>query len=252
MELKYLSEAQNASFDAEYHSPQEMQAKLKLLAERFPGGGPRTILDLGGGNGKFLDALLDAFPNARGVLVDISQHLLDSNKPHPRKELIRASVSECNDVLGDRKFDLITVNWLLHHLVGPSRDVCTQNCLTTLEMCKGHLAEGGALFVAENLFEGFAGTNIPSHVIYAITRVKFSPFVRFARRFFNTAGVGVCFRNERDWRNLLHRVGLEPKETIYRPWASEKGMKKLMIYALGLKSRGHGHFFCPRRAQSAA
>jgi hypothetical protein len=124
--------------------------------------------------------------------------------------------------------------------------------VATLEMCKRHLADGGALLVAENLFEGFAGTNIPSHVIYAITRIKLSPFVRVARRFFNTAGVGVCFRNERDWRSLLHRAGLEPKDTIYRSWPPEKGVKQLLIYCLGIRSRGHGHFFCPRPAPSAS
>ncbi len=65
MELKYLVEEQNAAFDEEYHSAAELRSKVELLRKQFGNDGPRSIPDLGGGNGIFLDALLAEFPKAR-------------------------------------------------------------------------------------------------------------------------------------------------------------------------------------------
>ena len=250
MELKYLSEEQNAQFDREYHSAEEIEAKLELLRRHFPGG-PRSILDVGGGNGRFLDGLLDAFPQADGVLLDISQHLLDANTPNPRKTLINASVNDADRIFAGRKFDLITINWLLHHLVGPTYQACADNCVATLRICQKHLAPNGVIFIAENMFEGFLGLNMPSHVIYSITRVKFPPFVRQARRFFNTAGVGVCFRNERNWGEILARAGLKPSQVLHKAWPDETGYRRVLRTFLGYSHGGHAHFFCPAPAKAA-
>ena len=47
------------------------------------------------------------------------------------------------DMLTGRAFDCITVNWVLHHLVGKSYRTCWQNCLATLVCCKGLLKPNG-------------------------------------------------------------------------------------------------------------
>jgi hypothetical protein len=53
-----------------------------------------SILDCGGGNGQYLDMLLEQFPNAQGTLVDSAQFMLDQNKPHPRKQLILGNLED--------------------------------------------------------------------------------------------------------------------------------------------------------------
>ena len=126
MELVTLSEAQNAAFDSEYHSVIEIKTKVAVLRDLLPGG-PRSLLDLGGGNGAFLDEMLTAFPAARGTNLDISEHLLGKNKPHPRKRLVHGSIGDLTALFPREKFDVMTINWVLHHLVGPTYGSCDNN-----------------------------------------------------------------------------------------------------------------------------
>jgi len=52
-----LNEEQNPAFDAEFHSREELETKFVLL-ERLNEDKPFNVLDLGGGNGVFVDQLL--------------------------------------------------------------------------------------------------------------------------------------------------------------------------------------------------
>ena len=91
MELLYLDESQNATFDNDYHSPIEMEAKLTRV-KILVGETEFKILDVGGGNGRFLNSILDQFPSALGTLVDISPQLISLNHPHPRKTVTISSI----------------------------------------------------------------------------------------------------------------------------------------------------------------
>lgn len=238
----YLDEGQNEDFDTEYHSAEELRRKVELISCHLPNG-PRHILDIGGGNGNFIDRLLDTFPEANGVNLDISRVLLSRNMPHPRKELLCASVEQADALLDGRRFDVITLNWLLHHLVGPDYGTCNANCMATLRLCTGLLAPGGIIIVAENMFDGFWKTNVPSRVIYEITRIREPHFAAAARRYFNTSGVGVCFRCEHDWRRLFAESGLSTLDHYYgRQWSYDL-RNRLMRAALFIASQRHGHFF---------
>lgn len=243
----YLDESQNEEFDAEYHSAPELRQKVDLIRRRFPEG-PRQILDVGGGNGSFIDALLEAFPSAGGVNLDVSRILLDRNAMHPRKELVCASVADAGEILGERRFDVVTLNWLLHHLVGPDYETCRRNCTAILQFCADLLAPSGIIIVAENMFDGFWRTNVPSRVIYEITRIKQPLIAGVARRFFNTAGVGVCFRSERGWRDVFAESGLTIDAHFFgAPWTYDR-RNRLMRAALFIDTQKHGHFFLRRAA----
>lgn len=171
MELLTLSETQNEAFDSEYHSEAEIKAKVATL-RRLLLGGPRSMLDLGGGNGAFLDEMLAAFPAARGTNLDISELLLSKNKLHPRKRLVHGSIGNMAELFRGEKFDVITINWVLHHLVGPTYRSCGQNRRATLEACRALLNPGGVIVVAENMFDGPDGANLTSWLIYQITSVR--------------------------------------------------------------------------------
>jgi SAM-dependent methyltransferase len=240
VDLVLLAEDQNATFDSEYHRPADFAAKVAHLKELFPGG-PKSFLDLGGGNGRFLDKMLEAFPEATGTLVDVSALLLSKNKPHPRKRLIEGSLGELDALLGEQKFDVITINWVLHHLVGPSYDACTRNRAAVLTESAQFLTPGGVVVIAENMFK--SPMNAASHIIYAITRVSFPPFVKLARPFFNTAGVGVCFLSEPAWRRQFDSLGLTVvREHFGLPWPCSRATKAALALLL-LHERRHGHFY---------
>ncbi|HEY2675412.1 MAG TPA: class I SAM-dependent methyltransferase [Steroidobacteraceae bacterium] len=241
MKLAYLDESQNEAFDFEYHSEVELKAKVAFIRDTFPNG-PRRILDIGGGNGKFLDGLLAEFPESEGYLVDISRNLLDKNRPNPKKHLIHGSFEDLPRLLPGTTFDLITINWVLHHLVGPSYILSVKNVEQALAMTSRMLGPRGLLFVAENEYQGLLETNVPSHVIYTITRIRNPAVVGLTRRYFNTAGVGVCFQSKRGWFKIFERCGL--RVDYYKqhsPW--RHGLKKhLLFLALFLRTQRHGHF----------
>jgi ubiquinone/menaquinone biosynthesis C-methylase UbiE len=118
-----LSEKQNACFDTEFHSREELETKL-LRLEELSEDRPFNVLDLGGGNGIFVDQLLARFPKSSATVVDISSLLLAKNKPSERKELIHGLIECMSDILAGRTFDFIMVNWVFHHLVGNSYWTC--------------------------------------------------------------------------------------------------------------------------------
>ncbi len=109
-------------------------------------------------------------------------------------------------------------------------------------MLSGLLTPNGVIVVAENMFDGFGGTNIPSHTIWSITSVRNPSFVKLARRFFNTAGVGVCFQSENSWRRIFGSAGLTVSHHFFGiPW-SVSPTRRVAIGFLGLKGPRHGHF----------
>jgi SAM-dependent methyltransferase len=242
MDVLVLSETQNEAFDTDYHSSDELAAKIDAVRSRF-GDRPARILDLGGGNGRFLDSLLAALPNARGTLIDISADLLARNIDHPRKEMINGSIADLSDFLAGQTFDIITLNWVLHHLVGRSYQVCRRNVVECLAACSDLLAPGGVIIVTDNMFDGFFGLNLPSHVIFAITRVRWAPFARLASAFFNTAGVGVCFQSRHAWRRLFAQSGLSPSEEQPGENWPMTWRRKLAFSFLALQHVSHLHFY---------
>src|SRR5262249_20328278 len=131
----HLAETQNAAFDMECHTLEELEKKFTFLDE-LNENRPFKLLDLGGGNGLFADQLLARFSKSSVTIVDISSALLTKNNLSNRKELIHGSIENISEIFAGCKFDYITMNWVLHHLVGNSYRLCQENQLNTLIRCK--------------------------------------------------------------------------------------------------------------------
>lgn len=244
-----LNETQTAAFDAEYHSGMELEAKF-LFLERQLNDSSFTVLDLGGGNGVFVDHLLARFPEGSATILDSSSLLLQKNNPSNRKSLIHGSIEYVSEIFGERTFDCITMNWVLHHLVGNSYRACLENCRKTLTQCRELLKPDGILIIAENMFDGYLGTNVPSHLIYFITALRQPWCVRFTKRFFNTAGTGVCFQSQREWQHIFAQAGFDVaafQRGLEWSWLEHtvrrRDFRNMAVHSLFLKSVSHGHFF---------
>jgi ubiquinone/menaquinone biosynthesis C-methylase UbiE len=244
-----LNEEQSATFDAEYHSRPELDNKF-LIFENFFNDRAFTVLDLGGGNGIFIDHMLDRFPLGSATILDSSSLLLNKNRPSDRKELIHGSIEHVSEILRGRTFDCITVNWVLHHLVGNTYRACRENCLKTLIQCRELLKPNGMLIVAENMFDGYVGTNIPSHLIYALTALRRPWCVSLTKRFFNTAGTGVCFQSQGAWQYIFALAGFDVaafQRGLEWWWLERtfrrKDFRNMAVHLLFVKSVSHGHFF---------
>ncbi|HYN79031.1 MAG TPA: class I SAM-dependent methyltransferase, partial [Lamprocystis sp. (in: g-proteobacteria)] len=83
---RLLADQQTEAFDVEYVIPQLWALIEPHLDRRL--SGPSRFLDIGGGNGVFTDRVLDAYPQASGVIVEPSQGLRERNLPRSSKTLV--------------------------------------------------------------------------------------------------------------------------------------------------------------------
>lgn len=203
--MRKLDDSQVESFDTEYVTGTRWEAVKARVDQDFPGGDFR-FLDLGGGNGQFTDRLLEAYPNARGTVLDNSEVLLSRNQANERKTLLNESVDELGRVVD--KFDLVCVHWLLHHLVEDSYAQTRRNQYAVLGGLARFLTERGRISVFENMCNGWLVDNLPGQMIYQLTSTK--AIAAITRRMgANTAGVGVCYLSKKEWFSTIRKSGLE-------------------------------------------
>ncbi|MGA7541185.1 MAG: class I SAM-dependent methyltransferase [Steroidobacteraceae bacterium] len=205
--IRKLSDAQVEPFDMEYVEGRRWLAIRELIQRDFPDG-DFTLLDVGGGNGRFADRILAEFPNSVATVLDNSESLLSRNAPNPRKTVIRESVENLASIDGSRRFDIVCFHWLLHHLVSDSYRRTSSNQLEALKCAKRLLTPRGRISVFENMYQGYVSEGLPGLLIYHLTSAK--SLTRLVRAMgANTAGVGVCFRSSRDWARMTASAGLQ-------------------------------------------
>jgi ubiquinone/menaquinone biosynthesis C-methylase UbiE len=235
---RMLNEDQLRTFNTEHICDAEWATIKPVFDERFAGR-EFSFVDVGGGNGSFADMLLAAYPRARGVVLDPAEILLRENKPDPRKEVKLARAESMDELFGDRKFDLILFNWILHHLVVGSYAKTTALQRTVVAKARRLLNPGGVVSVLENLYEGSVVDGVPSRLIFELTSSKLlKPLIR--RLGANTAGCGVCFRSRRAWREDAAQCGLAVK-TFMELTPKPVGVVKELLLHVGFV--GHGFFW---------
>ena len=203
--MRQLSDSQLAAFDTEYVDADRWRLVKTNIDRDFPDGRFR-FLDLGGGTGRFADLLLAHYPLAEGCVFDSSELLLAKNKPDQRKQLVCDSVENLGKL--DGRFDLVAVHWLLHHLVGNSYAQTTTNQRSSLRGLASLLSERGRVSLFENNYQGLLLGALPGWLIYQATSMR--ALAALTRRLgANTAGVGVCFRSERQWRAMIAATGFK-------------------------------------------
>ena len=243
--VKKLADEQVVAFDTEYVSDARWEVIKRLVETDFPDGDFR-FLDVGGGNGVFADRLLDAFPRCRGTVVDNSELLLNRNAKNERKELLNVSVESLGTTTDT--YDLVCIHWVLHHLVSDSYAGTRRNQALALGTLSRLLTDRGRISVYENLCEGWILADLPGWLIYQATSSR--ALAGITRRFgANTAGVGVCFLSERQWRMTAIEANLEVISSSQPdPWVWP--LRPLWRAALHLKRMTIGHFWLgPRTPQ---
>ena len=200
--MKQLEDSQLETFNTEYVNDKRWEIVKKQIDKDFPEGDFR-FLDVGGGNGLFVDRLLENYPNSRGTLLDNSQLLLNKNKTNSRKKKICDSVENLSNLEG--KYDLICFNWLLHHLVGNSYWETRKNISIALGDAISLLTYRGRISIFENMYNGLIFDGLPSHLIFNLTYNKTIASL-IKKMGANTAGVGVCFLSRKQWIKVINRI----------------------------------------------
>ena len=160
----------SAYYPANYHSfgPRSPLASLKHRArlERIRsllGGGPRTLLDYGCGNGDFLRAAAARHPEWRCWGFEIAERPETIVEADGRITIVRGRPAEVTR--GWPRFDLVTMNHVIEHLPDPA-DVLTA---LSRHMRPGALVEGqtpAADSLERDLFgTAWSGFHAPRHTV---------------------------------------------------------------------------------------
>lgn len=237
-EVKKLDDSQLESFDWEFIDAPKKMAIQKQIDREFPDG-CFSFLDIGGGNGSFTDWLLATYPRAKGAVLDNSELLLNKNSKHPNKEVILGSATELQQ-LRKGSFDIVFLNYLLHHLVFDGYEQSRSKQAECLRYASGLLTDRGRISVFENIYDGWLINGLPSVLIFYLTSLKrVAPMIR--KMGANTAGVGVCFLSKKQWQATFNRLGLVVRSyTDHREF--DIALYKKVLLHLG-RIRG-GHFWC--------
>ena len=207
MKTKKLSDAQLNEFDIEYVTGNRWEIVKKCIDDDFPDG-TFSFLDIGGGNGVFADRVLEHYPAATATVLDDSKVLLSKNKSHERKKIIFGSVADMDELLEGSRFDIVCMNWLLHHLVSDSYGESSSNVKNALQMSLSLVKEGGRLSIFDNMYDGWLFHNLPGHIIFHLTSSRrLASLIRKLGA--NTAGVGICVRSKKNWCKVIGESGFK-------------------------------------------
>ena len=224
-----LSDLQTAQFDVEYVTDELWQTLLPALTPYL--NRESRFLDVGGGNGLFVDRVTSAFPQSFGTNLEPALNLVASNRLHSRKSLVNATFQD-SEFPADEKFDVIFFNWVLHHFIvdGYAATVTCQKA--ALRKACSLLKPNGAVFILENLYNGRCVNDLPSRLVYGLTSSRLLKSVT-SRMGANTAGVGVCFHSKAAWHRMLVDAGYPVCR--FRPCYSYGELSPLRRFALHLR-----------------
>lgn len=131
--------------------------------------GARTVVDIGGGNGTLLAAVLAAVPTARGILFDTAEGAAGAAGTLRRPGL----TGRCRVAAGDffaavPEGDMMLLKGILH-------DWDDQRCVTILRNCRRSIAAGGRLLVLEPVLpDRLEGTEAAAAVMSDIAMLVYT------------------------------------------------------------------------------
>jgi O-methyltransferase domain len=129
-------------FDDAMESVSRVQQELVATKYDWPSEG--RVCDIGGGTGTLLASILTEHPKLHGVLFDLPA-VVDRAAPL----LERAGVSDRVDVVGGSFFDGVPTGCDRYVLQAIVHDWDDESCVRFLTRCRGALAPGGRVLVAE-------------------------------------------------------------------------------------------------------
>jgi hypothetical protein len=147
----------------------------------------RTVVDVGGGSGRQLTAILERYPTVRGVLFDQPHIVADS-----RQYIESAGVAGRCELVGGSFFESVPAGGDAYMLQSILHDWYDEDCLRILAVCRAAMHAQARLIVVERILES------PNQGRDG----KFSDLNMFV-------AAGGQERTDEEWRTLLGRAGFK-------------------------------------------
>ena len=175
-----------------------------------------TGLDIGGGIGTFAKTVVASCTDQQ-VNITVVDPGVEAAEQRIDSEGVDYVLAPFDAFETDKKYDFIIFRTVLHHLISDTESKTYETQLTALAKAKSLLKEGGFIFLTENFYEPWVGTDTTSRLIYAVTSSK--AVAGIARKLgANTAGEGVRFRSSQAWKQIYDRVGMKVESSELHPW----------------------------------
>lgn len=217
---RLLSDEATDAFDHKWLFATQIDHFKALTA--FTPEEPFDLLDVGGGTGRFAQALRQQFPRCSVTILDVSAKSVQKAATKGIQGIV-GSILDPPPALASKRYDVVAFNMILHHLVGDSDRFTEANQKHALTVAAGLLKRNGRIVVNEYCYSGLVGDDSSGRLIYEITRSKvLAGVVRAVGRVCpplaaNTVGVGVRFRPLPSWAKLGAEAGLCLDRTIDGP-----------------------------------
>jgi SAM-dependent methyltransferase len=153
-----------------------------------------SIVDVGGGSGSFMIALLQANPRMTGILCDLP-HVAQS----ARRSLADAGLARRCEVVGGDIFESVPEGGDAYVLCRVLHDWNDERALAILKNCRKAVKAGGRLVIIERV--------VPERA------QDVSPLV-FVSDLQMMVMTGGCERSEVDWRMLLAKAGFSMRQIV--------------------------------------
>lgn len=211
---------ENAQFYLGNQLKEQIWQKRRPMFERLiDPDRPYRFLDAGGGTGFLSDKILETFPKAEVTLVDLSQALLDRNRPHERKRLVCRNLHEFFADESEPKFDFINLDVLLHHILSVDSYGETRRIQSDfLAAARQRLEPDGHMSIRELDYQSLPGLppNSTHRLLwFATTRKLPRVLSRTLHRLgMQSQGAGACFFSRSTLLDMLTASGYEVEDVV--------------------------------------
>jgi 2-polyprenyl-3-methyl-5-hydroxy-6-metoxy-1,4-benzoquinol methylase len=178
------------------------------------------LLDVGCGDGTFIKSLISAGVKAEFLATDISFTMSNMARINLRLNKTEIVVADAFNIplIGDMRFDVIHVAFLLHHLIGKTRAMSTALARKLISTLFDMISENGMLIIEEVYYNSYLLPRLTSSIIFHI--LKLLSFIHFGSIHISKnykPGLQVNFFNESELEGMLRDYG--SVHLLYRnPW----------------------------------
>ena len=168
------------------------------------------ILDVGCGGGSFIKSMIDAGIDADFVGVDVSTGMLSMaketlSKYHDRVELIAIDGFDITSKI-NKKFDIIHMDSVLHHLIASTQGKSMQLVHKMLSLLISLLENKGQLIIEEVYYNSFLYPKLTSKIIFYGLKILNSLKLDVSKWFPDIQlGLEVNFMHESELEKLLSK-----------------------------------------------